>query len=261
MSPKAKTPKTSRTSKTSTNKKPAAGRKAATAGRKTKASKAKPKAAAKKKATPRKKSAAKSKVAVKKVTKKKTVAVKSKSAKKKKVAGARKAKAAKRLPRLTPKQIEHYHELLTTKQRKLTAASHISKGDSRSDLDDGTEDYIDYAVHSYAREFLLSLTELERKQLYLVEEAVERLKRRQFGYCQHCRKTINTKRLEVAPWARYCIPCQELDEQGLLDARLDVDDEVDGQGPAEDGDPAGEDDIGSDEHDDDDEGLVAGRDG
>jgi len=106
---------------------------------------------------------------------------------------------------------------LNHKQQQLTAAYHTSKGDSRSDLDDGTEDYIDYAVHSYAREFLLSLTEMDRKQLFLVEEALERLDRGQFGYCQQCHAAVHPKRLEVAPWARYCVPCQELEEQGLLE--------------------------------------------
>jgi len=130
------------------------------------------------------------------------------------------SKAAKpkkpRRVRLGPRQVEHYRDLLLEKQRGLTAAYQTSKGDSRSDLDDGTEDYIDYAVHSYAREFLLSLSELDRKQLYLVEEALERLRRSEFGNCQQCQQPIHPKRLEVAPWARYCVPCQELEEQGML---------------------------------------------
>jgi len=147
-----------------------------------------------------------------------TAAPRASKGRSRKAGSAPKAERSKsRRPRLTPKQIEYYRTLLNHKQQQLTAAYHTSKGDSRSDLDDGTEDYIDYAVHSYAREFLLSLTEMDRKQLFLVEEALERLDRGQFGYCQQCHAAVHPKRLEVAPWARYCVPCQELEEQGLLE--------------------------------------------
>jgi len=114
------------------------------------------------------------------------------------------------------KELEYFRALLLQKQRELMQAYAVTKGDSRSHLDNGTEDYIDYAVNSYAKEFLLSLTELDRKQLLLVEEALRRIDRGEFGRCQQCGEEINRKRLEVAPWARHCVRCQELEEQGLL---------------------------------------------
>ncbi|HZN55653.1 MAG TPA: TraR/DksA family transcriptional regulator [Candidatus Polarisedimenticolaceae bacterium] len=110
----------------------------------------------------------------------------------------------------------HFRELLLRKRQDLMRAYSISKGDSQSDLDNGTEDYVDYAVNSYAREFLLSLTEMERKQLLLVEDALNRIDRGEYGYCQQCGEEIAPKRLEVQPWARHCVRCQELEEQGLL---------------------------------------------
>jgi len=117
---------------------------------------------------------------------------------------------------LKRKDLAHFRELLQKKKQELMRAYSISKGDSQSDLDNGTEDYVDYAVNSYAREFLLSLTELERKQLLQVEEALSRIDRGEYGRCQQCAEEINRKRLEVQPWARHCVRCQELEEQGLL---------------------------------------------
>lgn len=114
------------------------------------------------------------------------------------------------------KEMQHFRNLLLDRQRDLMKAYKISKGDSQSHLDNGTEDYIDYAVNSYAKEFLLSLTELDRKQLLLVEEALRRIDRGEYGRCQQCGEDINRKRIEVAPWARHCVRCQELEEQGLL---------------------------------------------
>jgi DnaK suppressor protein len=114
------------------------------------------------------------------------------------------------------KEFQKFRDLLLVKRQDLMRAYTISKGDSKSDLDNGTEDYVDYAVNSYAREFLLSLTELDRKQLLLVEEALNRIDRGEYGRCQQCGEVIPPKRLEVQPWARHCVRCQELEEQGLL---------------------------------------------
>ena len=114
------------------------------------------------------------------------------------------------------KEAAHFRDILLRKRQQLMHAYSISKGDSQSELDNGTEDYVDYAVNSYAREFLLSLTELDRKQLLMVEEALNRIDRGEFGYCQQCGEEINRKRLEVQPWARHCVRCQELEEKGVL---------------------------------------------
>jgi len=242
--------------------------------RKTKvAAKPKAKAKAKAKKATSKASASTTKAAAQRTTAKKKAPAKEAPATRKKKAPAkaavapkrRKKPAASRAPkakkprrvRLGPRQVEHYREILVEKQRSLTAAYQASKGDSRSDLDDGTEDYIDYAVHSYAREFLLSLSEMDRKRLYLVDEALERLGRNEFGHCQHCQQAINPKRLEVAPWARYCVPCQELEEQGRLPdlAASEDDDEgaaaeegTDGAAPVPDGESEdSDDDLAADE--------------
>ena len=114
------------------------------------------------------------------------------------------------------KERAHFRELLLKKRQDLMRAYAISKGDSQAELDNGTEDYVDYAVNSYAREFLLSLTELDRKHLLFVEEALNRIDRGEYGYCQQCGEDVALKRLEVQPWARHCVRCQELEEKGLL---------------------------------------------
>ncbi len=114
------------------------------------------------------------------------------------------------------KEFEHFRKLLLDRQRELMQDYNVSKGDTRAHPDSGTEDYIDYAVNSYAKEFLLSLTEMDRKQLLLVEEALRRIDRGEYGRCQQCGEEISRKRLEVAPWARHCVRCQQLEEKGLL---------------------------------------------
>ena len=113
-------------------------------------------------------------------------------------------------------KLEQYRKLLQTKQSEIMQNFSKSKAESRSAGDDGTEDYIDYAVNSYAKEFLLSLTDLERQQLVLIQESLVRIRTGEYGNCQQCGEEIITKRLDAAPWARHCVRCQELEEQGLL---------------------------------------------
>ena len=50
---------------------------------------------------------------------------------------------------------------------------------------------------------------LDRRKLKLIDAAIARLDRGEFGVCEECGDTISPKRLQVIPWAAYCIACQD----------------------------------------------------
>lgn len=83
--------------------------------------------------------------------------------------------------------------------------------------DEGAEDIVDRANNSYNRELMFSLSGAERETLILVEGALDRLETGDYGTCDHCQREIGAARLNAVPWARYCVDCQELAEQGMLD--------------------------------------------
>ena len=91
------------------------------------------------------------------------------------------------------------------------------KGNDLSVDDSETPDPVDLAVRNYSKNVLLAVSENESKQLTLVDEALVRLDDEEYGQCQNCDKAISAKRLAAIPWARYCLDCQQLLEQGLLD--------------------------------------------
>jgi DnaK suppressor protein len=96
----------------------------------------------------------------------------------------------------------------------------ISRKLNGSDLsidDSETPDPVDLAVSNYSKNVQLALSENESRQLDLVNEAIERIDDEEYGVCQNCEEEISPKRLAAVPWARYCLDCQELREQGLLD--------------------------------------------
>ena len=83
--------------------------------------------------------------------------------------------------------------------------------------DSETPDPVDLAVRNYSKNVMLAVSENESRQLMLVDEALLRIEDDEYGVCQNCENEINPKRLAAIPWARYCLDCQELLEQGLLD--------------------------------------------
>jgi len=80
-----------------------------------------------------------------------------------------------------------------------------------------TPDPVDLAVRNYSKNVMLAVSENESRQVILINEALERIGDKEYGECQNCENPINPKRLDAVPWARYCLNCQELVEQGLLD--------------------------------------------
>ena len=80
-----------------------------------------------------------------------------------------------------------------------------------------TPDPVDLAVRNYSKNVMLAVSENDSRQVILINEALMRIADEEYGTCQNCEKPINPKRLDAVPWARYCLNCQELVEQGLLD--------------------------------------------
>jgi len=108
-----------------------------------------------------------------------------------------------------------FEQKLLQLREGLTRNYQGTTADSKSDLDDGTQDYIDFATRSYTKEFLLSLSNLERQQLQNVEGALRRVHTEDYGLCASCGEEISRKRLTAAPWVDLCIKCQEEQERGM----------------------------------------------
>lgn len=67
---------------------------------------------------------------------------------------------------------------------------------------------------SQEEEFSIELRtrDRERKLIKKIEDALERLREDDFGYCEACQIEIGLKRLEARPTATLCIDCKTLSE-------------------------------------------------
>lgn len=112
-----------------------------------------------------------------------------------------------------------HQELLEKLQAKrkdiLTIYEHDLRAGQQT-TDEVGEDIVDRANNSYNRELFLALSDGERTTLLRIDEALARFEDGSYGRCVHCGQPIGPGRLEALPWARYCIDCQEREEQGML---------------------------------------------
>ncbi len=69
---------------------------------------------------------------------------------------------------------------------------------------------------NYNCEYLIATYAHHRRRLKSVVQGLERIEDGTFGVCEACSSPIAEKRLEVLPFARYCITCQEEAETGRI---------------------------------------------
>lgn len=74
----------------------------------------------------------------------------------------------------------------------------------------------DDANETSEQETMLTLEQGIRRQLDLVNAALERIEEGTYGICANCGKPINPARLEARPSSVLCIQCQELQDRGRL---------------------------------------------
>lgn len=114
---------------------------------------------------------------------------------------------------LGSKDIEKLQKKLVEKKQEISSELSEIYNESKTVESGIAQDVGDKAESSYTKEFLLSLTETERIQLLMIDDALKRIQKGGYGYCQKCGKKIDLKRLNAIPWTQYCIQCQQKEEE------------------------------------------------
>jgi len=117
---------------------------------------------------------------------------------------------------MVPEEVEAYKRLLRAKEQELIQAIARVEVDGRATSDVDTQDPIDKANGSFAKEYFFQQSDADRAILGLVQGALSRVAAGEFGLCVACGQPLEQKRLEAVPWARHCIRCQKLQDKGLL---------------------------------------------
>ncbi len=114
------------------------------------------------------------------------------------------------------RRLKTFRDKLLKKKEEILEAYNKNQAYGKEAGAQGAQDLADMASSAYAKEFLFSLSNTERDMLHLVDEALARIEKERYGVCAVCSNAVERKRLEAVPWARHCLACQQLQEQGLL---------------------------------------------
>jgi len=120
------------------------------------------------------------------------------------------------MKKMAKRKVDIYRKRLEAKRDAILDTIERYVHDGRETDQDVPRDPADQASNSFIKELLFSQSTNDRFVLKLIDEALERMEEGEFGLCVSCGNPIQEKRLEVVPWARHCIQCQELQERGLL---------------------------------------------
>jgi len=114
---------------------------------------------------------------------------------------------------LTKKELEKFQNVLL--DRRVQIEKNLTG--TTLELDDmmGLElnDEGDHAATSAKSMVDSAILVQQRKELNEIELALDKIRRGTYGICEMCEDPIATARLEVKPFARYCITCREINEQ------------------------------------------------
>ncbi len=110
-------------------------------------------------------------------------------------------------------RLAYFRKKLIEKQRQLVQEVGKSALYGKGQEDDSIKDVGDQATNAYTREFLFELGNGDRRLLKEVTTALQKIEEGSFGSCERCGEPVGEKRLEVLPFARYCIRCQRAVEE------------------------------------------------
>ncbi len=122
------------------------------------------------------------------------------------------------MAKLTKTQQKKFRPVLLEILRQLDVKlGRLEEAVLLADVEKSGDDGEDAGGEGYSRDFQLGLLENEGEILKSTRLALERIDKGTYGTCLACKELIPERRLEVVPYAEYCVACQELAEKGDLE--------------------------------------------
>ena len=121
---------------------------------------------------------------------------------------------------LTEKRLEKYKEVLLKEKKEtqgiINAINDIQKRgtkDSSGDLSAYSQHQADQGSDTDESERRVYILNKELKNIKMINSALKRIYDKTYGICEICGDSIPANRLNIIPYAKYCIKCREEDEQ------------------------------------------------
>jgi DnaK suppressor protein len=113
---------------------------------------------------------------------------------------------------VTVRQLERYRRALVDRLTELYRGVHSEIRDAmirHAFEQDEPRDEVDESQRVQLRDLRVRLAEQDSLRAQLMEEALRRMARGEYGDCIDCGSAIGSHRLNLVPWAPRCIDCQQ----------------------------------------------------
>ncbi|MBI3794270.1 MAG: TraR/DksA C4-type zinc finger protein [Nitrospinae bacterium] len=98
---------------------------------------------------------------------------------------------------------------LVARKQELIALEQHSSPDKIQNLDLGHGDDMDIAESIVEQEMSITMKLRSSNEIIMIDEAIEKIKKGDYGTCENCERQIENKRLKARPFVKFCIECQE----------------------------------------------------
>jgi len=114
---------------------------------------------------------------------------------------------------LKPEEVEHFKKLILEHRERFwneIKNDLIEKvGEEYQELINTVKDAEELAQIGLQEEIVLGVIDARKKELEAIAQALWRIEQGEYGKCIECGQWICIERLEVRPWASYCIECKQ----------------------------------------------------
>lgn len=122
---------------------------------------------------------------------------------------------------MNKREAKKFQKLLIAERERLTKGIRQIEEDALSQsAGDKSADFSSYAevgTDNFERETALRLAGSEAEMVQEIDDALQRIEDGKYGVCEGTGEDIPKARLEVYPWARYCVAYQEqLERDGAM---------------------------------------------
>jgi RNA polymerase-binding protein DksA len=117
----------------------------------------------------------------------------------------------RRSAELTAQQLDHFKELLMQRRSRLAHDLNLMQDEALkvTAQDNSSDSVADTGTDNYEQDFTLGLIESEEALAREVDGALLRIEQMEFGVCESCQTPIPLARLEILPFSRCCVECQQ----------------------------------------------------
>lgn len=120
---------------------------------------------------------------------------------------------------LSAAKIKHFEEVIKKELRESRTYIDKANQDQSIGAKESSGDLSSYAFHQADQgsdtnlmEQTVMLMEQERDKIRLLNDALGRIMDGNYGVCEICGEQIPENRLEIIPYARYCMDCKSKEE-------------------------------------------------